>query len=155
MGSAGRNAWLHVFNELQESVYAQQVLCSITVDMATRDVFARQTACMTLHRENYETTFHRTVAAGHLSRLQAGEDAAELVQAATSALRLAALHDARGHRALKALTAPTPDTETWLLAAANWHQRREYWLRRAIASIESCAANGDWDSAEGSPAADA
>jgi hypothetical protein len=154
MGGAGKNTWLHIFNELQESVYAQQVLCSITADMTTRDVFARQVACMTLHRENCETAFYRMIAAGHLTRLQAGEDPAELVQAAISALRTAAEHDTRGQRALRALTAPTPEMETWLLAAGNWHQRREYWLRRAMSSIESYATGGALDSMEDSSAAD-
>ena len=62
--------WAPILKHVKASIHAEQVFCSITTEMKMFPQFARQPLLRELHRENYETSYHRNTAAGNLIRLQ-------------------------------------------------------------------------------------
>lgn len=140
-----RSEWVHVKNELMESVYAEQVFCSIVTEMKLMPQFQNQPALAGIHRENYETSYHRNTAVGNLSRLQAGEANVTLVLMTVECLAEAARHDNSAESSLGQMHAATPDDQVWLRAAANWHARRSWWVRRAAASLQASVGPELWE----------
>lgn len=140
-----RSAWVHVKNELMESVHAEQVFCSIVTEMKRMPQFQHQPALANLHRQNYETSYHRNTAVGHLSRLQAGEPSVALILMTVECLAEAARHDKSAQAALDQIQAATPDDQVWLRAAANWHARRSWWGRRTAASLQANVSPDLWE----------
>ncbi len=139
------SVWVHVKNELLESVHAEQALCSIIAEMLLLPQFRSQAGTREVYQENYETSLLRNIAVGHLTRLQAGEPQTRLVPLTVEALATAARHDHRCHSAIRTLTAATPDDQVWLRAANNWREQREYWLHRAAATLKSGIAPDAWE----------
>ncbi len=140
-----RSVWVHVKNELLESVHAEQAFCSIVAEMLLLPQFRSQSSVTDAYRENFETSLLRNIAVGHLTRLQAGEPQTRLVVLTVEALATAVLHDRLCHRALQTLAASTPDDQVWLRAANNWREQREHWLRRAASTLKSGIAPEVWD----------
>ncbi len=140
-----RSVWVHVKNELLESVHAEQAFCSIIAEMMLLPQFRSQSGVTDAYRENYETSLLRNIAVGHLTRLQAGEPQTRLVVLTVESLATAVLHDRLCNTALQTLAATTPDDQVWLRAANNWREQREYWLRRAASTLKSGIAPEVWD----------
>lgn len=139
------SVWVHVKNELLESVHAEQAYCSIIAEMLLLPQFGSQAGASEAYRENYETSLLRNIAVGHLTRLQAGEPQTRLAALTVEALAKAVTHDRRCHAALQTLTATTPEDQVWLRAANNWREQREHWLRRAAATLKSGIAPDLWE----------
>ena len=143
--SSARSAWVHVKNELLESVHAEQVFCSLVSEMKYMPQFQSQPALAELHKENYETSYHRNTAVGNLSRLQAGEAHDLPVLMTIECLVETARHDRLGEKALAAIRAAAPEDQVWLRAAQNWHERREYWTRRAADTLRGHVSAHLWE----------
>lgn len=144
-GSTTRRVWVHVKNELLESVHSEQAFCSLVAEMLYMPTFQHQPALAELHRKNFETSHRRNTVAGNLARLQAGEEHEALVFMTIEYLVKTAMHDTASTALLAQLTADTPDDQVWLRAAAHWHESRQLWTRRAAATLKANIAADLWE----------
>lgn len=143
-----RGLWTEVLRPLSVSIYGEQVFCSITTEMKWLPPFRDDADLTALHRENYETSYHRNTAAGNLTRLiwqqaQARTPSKRLVLVTVECLLEAREHDRRAAQHLQALAQRADGHRSWTDAALRWHEHRTQWLRRAMRTLRR-GIPADW-----------
>lgn len=127
--------WEQVYRRICASIHAEQVFCSITTEMKYMPEFMNIPELATVHRENYETSYHKNTAAGNLLRLMMGAKTPEqeklLVLMTVECLIEATHHHATAEQALTSMNASSGESTRYLEASAHWHDLRKYWLRKA------------------------
>ncbi len=136
-----------VLDHLDASIYAEQVFCSITTEMKFLPSFKDQPPLRTVHRENYETSYHKNTAAGNLHRLLAhGHSSHErLILITIECFIEAREHERKAEEALSNLQAPTESDQRWLDAAHKWHRRRRRELRHAARVLRAAVGPEIWE----------
>jgi hypothetical protein len=142
--------WSQVLRPLSVSIYGEQVFCSITTEMKWLPGFRDNAELTALHRENYETSYHRNTAAGNLTRLawqeaQGRDPSKRLVLMTVECLLEAREHDRRTAQHLRALEEQAGAYRSWLEAASRWHEHRTRWLRRAVRTLRGGIPAGWWE----------
>ena len=119
------------FKHLKASIEAEQVFCSIVTEMKFMPQFADDPNLRTVHRENYETSYHRNTAAGNLRRLLRGETAEMLILMTVECFIESREHDRKSGEALDGIQSTGPHDEKWLESAKYWHAKRKQQLKHA------------------------
>lgn len=142
--------WGKVLHELRRSIYAEQVFCSITTEMEHIPDFAKQPALAELHKQNYETSYHRNTACGNLIRMHyaPGETSPEeqrLLLQTIDCFYEARYHDKQAEAAFLKLTASNEETNGWLELAGKWHEQRKLWLKSAAMTLRNLVPKSIWE----------
>ncbi|MCL6518081.1 hypothetical protein, partial [Alicyclobacillus sp.] len=135
-----------VLQHLEQSIHAEQVFCSIVTEMKFMPAFKDDPNLAEVHRQNYETSYHRNTAAGNLRRLLAGAGPSEemLVLMTIECFVEAKRHDRQAEEALKAIRTESPADEGWIQAAERWHARRRQALRMARRLLRQSVSEETW-----------
>ncbi|MCL6636467.1 MAG: hypothetical protein K6T26_00850 [Alicyclobacillus sp.] len=143
---ANLNVYAAVLHHVGLSLQAEQVFCSIVTEMKFMPAFRDDPHLQTVHKENYETSYHRNTAAGNLRRLLTGAFAEEdmLVLMTIECFVEAKAHDLAAEQALRAIPATTESQQHWLRAAERWHMRRRRELSRAKRILRSHVSAETW-----------
>jgi len=124
-----------VFKHLMSSIKAEQVFCSVVTQMKFLPQFADDPNLRTVHRENYETSYHRNTAAGNLRRLLRGEVDEMLVLMTVECFIEAQEHDKKSETALRQIRSSSTEDEKWLSSARYWHTLRKKHLKAARTAL--------------------
>lgn len=133
-----------VLRQVKASIRAEQVFCSIVTEMKYLPQFKSQSALETVHKENYETSYHRNTAAGNLRRIVSGEQEQLLILMTIECFIEAAHHDKNAENALNAIIGTNPDGQQWIETAAKWHEQRVMHLKRAKKLLRSIVGPELW-----------
>lgn len=141
--------WADPLRDLRRSLYAEQIFCSLTSEMRAFPAFAEQPALDELHKENYETSYHRNTACGHLTRLYFAPPAAVEEFDRLTVMAIACVYNSRKHDKLaqaqfEALVASDPVDQAWLQLAMCWHLERKRWLKVAAADVRALVSPDLW-----------
>lgn len=120
-----------VLRQVKSSIKAEQVFCSIVTQMKFMKQFKDQSALKTVHKENYETSYHRNTAAGNLRRIRAGESDELLILMTVECLMETEEHDKSAENALRNIEASDEQGQQWLASAISWHELRTRHLQKA------------------------
>lgn len=136
-----------VLQHVDMSIQAEQVFCSIVTEMKFMPNFQDQAALATVHKENYETSYHRNTAAGNLRRLisQGGPSQEQLILMTVECFIEARGHDKTAESALQSIVTSSPQDESWVHAAAKWHKRRKMELKRAARLLKATIPANLWE----------
>lgn len=136
-----------VMRHVELSIQAEQVFCSIVTEMKFMPQFANDPNLATVHRENYETSYHRNTAAGNLQRLLAlsGQPNEMLILMTVECFIETHEHDKIAEQALLNIKATRPDDEKWLAAAQKWHRRRKRQLGLAASTLRAAIGRELWE----------
>lgn len=98
-----------ILNHLEQSIHAEQFICSIVTEMKYMPPFKNQIALKKIHKENYQTSYHRNTADGNLKRLisGAGQSEHQLVLMTVECFLEADEHDQNIEDALQLMSANT------------------------------------------------
>ncbi|GMA51221.1 hypothetical protein GCM10025857_25780 [Alicyclobacillus contaminans] len=136
-----------VLGHLEASIYAEQVFCSVVTEMETLPMFQDQPLVASIHRENYETSYHRNTAAGHLQRSLAnsGVNIHQLMVLTVECLYETRAHDLKAETYLRQLDQINhEDAAGWMAAAVKWHRRRKRQLNLAARTLHSVLPSPLW-----------
>jgi hypothetical protein len=139
--------FINVLGHIEESIHAEQVFCSIATQMTFLPQFKDQTDLETIHKENYETSYHRNTAAGNLARLVTGETDEMLILMTVECFVEAKNHDKAAGAALEELKNDNtldPNDDIWLDGAKIWHRRRKRALRHAAETLHIIIGSELW-----------
>ncbi len=140
---ASHAVWASVLRHVRLSIQAEQVFCSIVTEMKFLPQFSYQDALKTVHKENYETSYHRNTAAGNLRRLIKTRTVDEMLILMTVECFIETLeHDRKAETALREITVADPVDEKWLIAAQKWHMRRKQQLKHAAETLYAAIRTG-------------
>lgn len=137
-------SFAQVMRHVDRSIFAEQVFCSWVTQMNFLPQFANQPPLKIVHRENYETSYHRNTAAGNLHRLLANEWDEMLILMTVECFIEAKEHDKTAENALNQITASTPVDQKWIQTATYWHQQRKRHLKRAVKSLYATIGSEMW-----------
>jgi hypothetical protein len=144
--------WDQVYRRVCASIHAEQVFCSITTEMKYLPDFAELPELKTLHKQNYETSYHKNTAAGNLLRLMKGVNLHEqekmLILMTVECFIEATGHQAIAEQALTSISTPVEEHTRYLEAAAHWHDLRKYWLRKAQKTLRRAIPPEWWTEGE-------
>lgn len=144
--------WEQVYRRICASIHAEQVFCSITTEMKYMPGFAKLPELATIHKQNYETSYHMNTATGNLLRLMMGAKTLEqeklLVLMTVECFIEAMAHLATAEQALTSISAPDTESAKYLEAAAHWHDLRKYWLRKANRTLRKAIPPEWWSEGE-------
>lgn len=135
-----------VLHYVERSIHAEQIFCSIVTEMKFMPAFKDDPHLAEVHRQNYETSYHRNTAAGNLRRLLAGAGPSDemLVLMTIECFVEAREHDKRAEQALTSIRAGSAADERWIQAAEKWHFRRRHALRRAKRLLKQAVPPETW-----------
>jgi hypothetical protein len=136
-----------VLQHVKMSIHAEQVFCSIVTEMKFMPSFQEDPELATVHKENYETSYHRNTAAGNLRRLLAdgGPSTEQLILMTVECFLEARQHDRTAEAALQNIQPKAPEDQSWLNAAAKWHGRRKAELHRATKLLRASIPDSMWE----------
>ncbi|GMA51792.1 hypothetical protein GCM10025857_31490 [Alicyclobacillus contaminans] len=127
--------WQSVLRDVERSIYAEQVFCSYVTQMTFMPQFKDQPALRQVHRENYETSYHRNTAAGNLHRLAQFDEDELLVLMTVECFIETRKHDNTALTALRQVTTSDPTGRKLLERAFYWHDQRKHYLKRAAGKL--------------------
>ncbi|MDB5085451.1 MAG: hypothetical protein JWN30_2337 [Bacilli bacterium] len=136
-----------VLQHVERSIHFEQVFCSIVTEMKYMAPFQNQAGLQRVHKENYETSYHRNTAAGNLKRLTAGAGASatQLILMTVECFLEAQEHDQNAEQALGSMTASNPQEQSWLDAAQEWHLKRKEELQIAAQILRESIPADLWN----------
>ncbi|WAH38747.1 hypothetical protein [Alicyclobacillus dauci] len=140
-----RTAYSDVLNQIELSIKAEQVFCSIVTQMKYLPQFTDQAALRTVHRENYQTSYHRNTAAGNLERLVAGDSDELLILMTVECFIETRQHDKVAETALGNIAVTAPEDKKWIVAATEWHRRRKQHLKYAARTLRAMIGSELWN----------
>lgn len=136
----------HTLKYLDQSIVAEQMFCSLIVEMSHIPPFSRQSSLATMVEQNHKTSYYRNLAAGHLRRLltDPGLDPDQtlmwVVQSLTSARNL----DAQADKILAGVHPQEPAGETFVVAAKAWNRQRRRALKYAARTLQTILPTALW-----------
>lgn len=137
--------WEAVLRHVRLSIQAEQVFCSIVTEMKFLPQFAYQDALKIIHRENYETSYHRNTAAGNLRRLTKTSTADKMLILMTVECFIETEeHDTKAETALRKITVTDAADNKWVEAAQKWHKRRKQQLKYAAETLYAAIGPELW-----------
>ncbi|WP_026960995.1 hypothetical protein [Alicyclobacillus herbarius] len=140
--------WERLSRRIQSAIYAEQVFCSITTEMKFLPGFENQLELRSLHRENYETSYHLNTAAGNLARILAGahdrHQERQLILMTVECFIEAREHMDKAEGYLGRLKPGNAKERVWLRAAGHWHQERVRWLNQAMRRLKTSIPESVW-----------
>ncbi|WAH37820.1 hypothetical protein [Alicyclobacillus dauci] len=136
--------YAEVLHYLNLSIRAEQIFCSIVTQMLYIPQFQNQTSLKTVHRENYQTSYHRNTAAGNLIRLEGGDAQKILVLMTIECFVEVRKHDKVAEAGLRQITASSAEDKSLLAVAFEWHSMRKRYLRAAARTLRSTVGADVW-----------
>lgn len=134
-----------VFDLVNRSIRDEQVFCSITTQMSFMPQFSNQAALKTVHKENYETSYHRNTAAGNLCRLLTTDPHNEMLILMTVECFIEAKeHDRKAQAALEQIVSTVPSDDPWIKSAMHWHRKRKKHLKQAARILKDAIGPDLW-----------
>lgn len=134
-----------VLSQVEQSIKAEQVFCSIVTQMKYLPQFTGQAALNKVHRENYETSYHRNTAAGNLERLVFGESDELLILMTVECFIEARQHDKTAAASLEKIVATSSEDQQWIIVATEWHKRRRQYLKSAARLLSTLIGPELWN----------
>jgi hypothetical protein len=138
-------AYADVLKHVELSIKAEQVFCSIVTQMKYLPQFTGQAALNTVHRENYQTSYHRNTAAGNLERLVAGESDELLILMTVECFIETRHHDKIAETSLGNIVVTSSEDQKWISAATEWHRRRKQHLKSAARILSTMIGPELWN----------
>jgi hypothetical protein len=135
-----------VLSHIEASIQAEQIFCSIVTEMTYLPAFKDQPPLRQLHRENYETSYHRNTAAGNLQRFLTGSGSSEerLILMTVECLLETHEHDRKAEDYLSQMKPASSADARWLEAAGKWHKRRKQHLKHAARTLRAAIGETLW-----------
>ena len=134
-----------VLQHLEHSIKAEQIFCSYVTQMKFLPQFKENAALSYVHRENYETSYHRNTAAGNLQRmLELSERDEMLVLMTIECFVETRAHDKKAESALIQIPSFTAKDEVLLTEAKRWHQIRKRQLTLAARALYTSVGPEVW-----------
>ncbi len=137
-------AYVDVLGHVERSIKAEQMFCSIATQMTFLPQFRYQAELKNVHRENYETSYHRNTAAGNLRRLLTGEFDEMLVLMTVECLIESRKHDKIAETSLGKIVVTDPENSKWVVTAEKWHRLRKRHLKYAAESLRAMIGPEIW-----------
>ncbi|GMA59569.1 hypothetical protein NZD89_08565 [Alicyclobacillus fastidiosus] len=134
-----------VLNLVEQSIKAEQVFCSIVTQMKYLPQFKGQTALNIVHRENYETSYHRNTAAGNLERLVTGESDELLILMTVECFIETRQHDKIAGTSLGNIVVTSSEDQQWIIVATEWHKQRRQYLKSAARVLRTLIGPELWN----------
>ncbi|MBX6395160.1 MAG: hypothetical protein IRY98_05475 [Alicyclobacillaceae bacterium] len=141
-----RTAFNRILDHLSASQYALTILCSVSTQMkllpATKDL----PGLNDLHRENYETGYHRLTAEGCVRRILAGDDHPTVVGISIHCMMKAAEHDRRAREAIDRMRSAQTHEEArrWITSVQAWQERAAAELQVALTRAREAVGEACW-----------
>lgn len=146
MADSMQGTWQRLAEFMKGSIEAEQVFCSLVTEMGYQPQFRGNSALAIVHRENYETSYHRNTAAGNLERLLQGDTSNEMLVLLTVECFIEARqHDGTAEMALMQIKAVSQEDSGWLEAARFWHQKRRQYLDSATEVLYTSIGPAMWE----------
>ncbi|MDI3326981.1 MAG: hypothetical protein QJR06_00340 [Alicyclobacillaceae bacterium] len=141
-----QRAFAKILDHLRTSQYALAVLCSVSTQMKLLPAAAELPGLADLHRENYETGYHRLTAEGCVRRILAGDDHPTVVGIALRCMAEAAEHDRRARDAIGRMAAAAGNDEArrWVTAVQAWQERTSAELQIALTRAREVVGEACW-----------
>lgn len=137
-------AYAEVLRLVKCSMKAEQYFCSIVTQMTYLPQFKHQQPLDIVHKENYETSYHRNTAIGNLRRLLDGDMDELVILMTVECIIEAARHDAKAKAALAELSAGDEEGQMWLGRAEKWQGYRSNYLARARSMLRGVIGPQSW-----------
>ncbi len=137
-------SYADVLRHIDLSIWAEQMFCTVTTQMNFLRQFKDQPELKSLHKENYETSYHRNTAAGNLLRLVAGELDEMLILMTVECFIESRNHDKAAQTALHSISVPTQEDEQWITLSEKWHRRRKRHLKYAAEILRTMIGQELW-----------
>lgn len=138
------SAFMGVQSHLESSIKAEQIFCSIVTEMTFLPQMKDSAGLKTVHKENYETSYHRNTGAGNLQRLIDGQADELLILMTVECLIETHQHDKTAEKALEKIEVSDEGVKSWVEAAKQWHTRRKQALRQAAKSLHAIIGPELW-----------
>lgn len=135
----------NVLHCVELSIKAEQLFCSIVTQMKFLPQFKEQATLATVHKENYETSYHRNTAAGNLERLVSGESDELLTLMTVECFIEARHHDKVAETSLDHIVVTNPEDENWIVEATKWHVKRKKYLKSAAKKLHAVIGPELWN----------
>ncbi|MDI3256829.1 MAG: hypothetical protein QJR01_03725 [Kyrpidia sp.] len=135
-----------VADHLTASEYALAVLCSVSTQMKLLTITKDLPGLEELHRENYETGYHRLTAKGSIRRILAGDHHPTVVGIAVQCMHKAAEHDRRAADAIQRMMAAQvhEDARRWITSVQAWQERTATELQVAMTRTRQSVGESFW-----------
>ncbi len=132
------NQWRQVLSLLQQSLYAEEMVCSMSTQLfhipKTKDLKGNRE----MHNHLVPASYHRVTAVGSAHRLSNGEEHETIVKTMTTCIMNAENQDKKVRDGLKIMEEnASPEYKTFIKLIIQWQKQAESYLSQAKAALKS------------------
>lgn len=139
-----------VLRHFEQSMYALEIQCSFATQMKLIEETKKLPGLPELHKQNYESSYHRTTALGCLYRILSGERHPHVFGIMIRCMIESEEHDEASANAIRQMEQYAQGTaERWVQLTRHWHTHQMNTLKQAMRITRSLVGEQMWQYAKG------
>lgn len=130
--------WPHVLNLLRNSLFAEEMVCSMSSELFHIPETANLTGNREMHGHLVPASYHRITAVGSAQRLVNGENRPTIIQTMTECILNAEIQDRGVSEGLNVmLVNVSTQYQTFINVIIRWQRQAESYLNQAKTALQS------------------